>query len=561
MKGLRKGCIALMTLGTVFCGMLSGCGSGGNSSGDVSLSENGSYPIVEGDEKLKLTMFMPTAAHIEDYATNDFTKYLEELTGIEIEFITASGEEATDTLNLMLQTDDYPDMIFQTPNLDVARYGVEEGIFLQLDDYINEDLMPNYTGFIEENGYDLNVTRESDGHIYALAAFNDCFHCRYARKLWVNTYYLDQMGCEVPTTTEEFLEVCRKFLEFNPDGVAVAGATDGWFSNAQDFLMGAYTLIPETSATFDVKDYVVMDGETEQFECVALTDEYREGLKFLHELYEMGAIYEGTFTQTAEQLKSLVNQEDEPVLFFASGSISNAIDSASNNELYRHYEAIAPLKGPDGTQIAWTRPNYGVIQGAFCVTDRCENVEAALRWADYFYTLEGHLSSNYGPDAGEDWILDPEGKLGMNGEPALYEIINTYSAEAQNHDWQDLTLNSMSDPVRLGQAMDTDVDPYSPEGLEKLLYDVSKELYESYSQNTGLIDPSELKVTAEEKNSVSTVAVEAEKVLGESQVAFITGVKDIDSDADWEAYLADVEAVGISQLLEVYQTAYDRTNS
>lgn len=49
--------------------------------------------------------------------------------------------------------------------------------------------------------------------------------------------------------------------------------------------------------------------------------------------------------------------------------------------------------------------------------------------------------------------------------------------------------------------------------------------------------------------------------LGESQVAFITGVKDIDSDADWEAYLADVEAVGISQLLEVYQTAYDRTNS
>lgn len=561
MKGLRKGCIALMTLGTVFCGMLSGCGSGGNSSGDVSLSENGSYPIVEGDEKLKLTMFMPTAAHIEDYATNDFTKYLEELTGIEIEFITASGEEATDTLNLMLQTDEYPDMIFRTPNLDVARYGVQEGIFLQLDDYINEDLMPNYTGFIEENGYDLDVTRESDGHIYALAAFNDCFHCKYARKMWVNTYYLEQMGCEIPTTTEEFLEVCRKFLEFKPDGVAVAGATDGWFCNAQDFLLGAYTLIPEASATFDVKDYVVMDGGTEQFECVALTDEYREGLKFLHELYEMGAIYEGTFTQTAEQLKSLVNQEDKPVLFFANGTISGAIDSASNNELYRHYEAMAPLKGPDGTQIAWTRPNYGVIQGAFCVTDQCENVEAALRWADYFYTLEGHLSSNYGPDAGEDWILSPEGKLGMNEEPALYEIINTYSPEAQNHDWQDLTLNAMSESVRLGQAMDTDVDPYSPEGLEKLLYDVSKELYEPYSQNTGLIDPSELKVTAEEKNSVSTVAVEAEKVLGESQVAFITGVKDIDSDADWEAYLADVEAVGISQLLEVYQTAYDRTNS
>ena len=69
---------------------------------------------------------------------------------------------------------------------------------------------------------------------------------------------------------------------------------------------------------------------------------YKEGLKFINELYKKGAIYDGDFTQTGEQMKTLVNQADEPVLFLTSGTISGAIDSASNNELYRHYSCMAP---------------------------------------------------------------------------------------------------------------------------------------------------------------------------------------------------------------------------
>lgn len=44
----------------------------------------------------------------------------------------------------------------------------------------------------------------------------------------------------------------------------------------------------------------------------------RKGLKFINELYKKGAIYDGDFTQTGEQMKTLVNQADEPVLFFTS---------------------------------------------------------------------------------------------------------------------------------------------------------------------------------------------------------------------------------------------------
>ena len=516
------------------------------------LNPGGTYPVVK-DGTLELSMFTMSMPNVEDFATNDFTKYMEELTGIKMEFLTGGRDDWEDRLNMLLQTDDYPDIIFNvSPN--IAKYGVGEGIFIPLDEYLTEENVPNYLKVMEE--YNLDVTRETDGQIYSLAEINDCFHCKYARKMWVNTYYLDQMGVEVPTTTEEFMEVCKKFLEFKPDGIAIAGAETGWFTRMQDWLMGAYTFIPVATSTFRSDDYIARKGD--EMVSVATTDEYKEGLKFINELYEMGAIYDGDFTQTSEQLKTLVNQVDEPVLFFPAGTISDIIDSVSNPELYRHYEAMAPIAGPDGTRIAWTQPNYGVGSGGVVITDKCENVEAALRWVDFFYSETGDLRSQYGAEEGVDWVLNPAGKVGLNGEPALYEVLNTYSGEAQNHDWQDVCIRVATQDYRLGQAVDADVDPYAPEGLEKLLYDASKELYEPYGANTDIINLNSMKVTEEEVNAVATIAVEVEKKIQEESVAFMTGAKDI--DAEWENYLAGLESVGLQQLIDAYQTAYDRAN-
>ena len=554
-KSFKKVAAAAMAV-VMAMGMFTGCGSGKSDSGSsVELTEAGTYPIVK-DGTLDMTVFTMSMPNVEDFATNDFTKFLEEKTGIHVEFVTGGRDDWEEKLNMLLQGDDYPDVILGvSPN--IAKYGVKEGIFIPLDDYLTEENVPNYLNIMKE--FDLNVTREADGQIYSLADINDCYHCKYARKMWVNTYYLDQMGCDIPTTTDEFIDVCQKFLEMKPDGIAVGGANEGWFTRMQDWLMGAFTFIPAKSETLVVRDYVALDSDTGKVTCVATSDEYKEGLKFINQLYEMGAIYDGDFTQKSEQLKTLVNQEDEPVLFFPAGTISDIIDSASNNELYRHYAPMAPIEGPNGARIAWTEPNYGVSSGAACITDNCENVEAALRWLDFFYSETGDLCSQYGAEEGVDWVLDPEGKVGLNGEPALYEVLNTYSAEAQNHDWQDVGIRVATEKYRLGQAVDADVDPYAPEGLERLLYDASEELYEPYGATSNLINLNELKITDEESTAVSTIAVEIEKAIEENSVAFMTGAKDI--DAEWDAFVEGLNNAGLQELLEMYQTAYDRGNS
>lgn len=564
-KGLKK-FLALGLTAVLAVSSLAGCGEktdqgkgnavkSGNTNGTasgVALNEAGTYPIVK-DGKLELSVFTLSMPNVQDFETNDFTKFLEDKTGIHINFVTAGRDEYEEKLNLLLQSGNYPDVILGgAPNL--AKYGVKEGVIIPLDDYLTDKNVPNYLKLVAN--YDINKTKEADGKIYSLGGVNDCYHCQFARRMWVNQKYLDEMGVKIPTTTEEFKDVCKKFLEHKKGGIAVAGAASGWHTRMQDWLMGSFTFVPGKSATLSARDYVVLNDETKKMEEVANTDAYKEGLKFMRDLYKMGAIYDGNFTQTSEQLRTLANQADEPVLFFTAGVNSDVIDPDSNNELYRHYVPMAPLKGPDGTRIAWTIKNSGFSSGGFCITDKCQNPEAALRWVDFFYSETGDLCSQYGAEEGKDWVLKPEGKVGLNGEPALYEVLNLYSSDPQNHDWQDVGLRVAPAPYRLGQAVDANVDPYSPAGLEKLLFDASKNLYEPYANNTKLLNLSELKLTDEESTAVSTMAVELEKLIEENSVAFITGSKDI--DAEWDSYKDAMNKAGLEEILKTYQTAYDR---
>ena len=520
---------------------------------DVELNPGGTYPVVK-DGTLDMDVFTMTMPNVEDIQTNDFTKYLEDLTGINMNFMTGGRDDWEDKLNMMLQSGDYPDVILGvSPNL--AKYGVKEGMIIPLDDYLTEENVPNYLKAMEE--YGLDMTREADGKIYSLADINVCYHCQYGRKMWVNKRYLDEMGVEIPTTTQEFYDVCEKFMEYKPNGIAVAGAAQGWFSRMQDWILDAFTLMPGKSSTLAVRDTVARDKETGKAICVGTTDEYKEGLKFLKSLYDMGALYDGDFTQTAEQMKTLINQPDEPVLFFTLGTISDGIDAATNPDFYKDYVCMAPIEGPDGTRIAYQSPNPGVSSGAFAITDKCENPEAALRWVDFFYSATGDLCSQFGAEEGTDWVLNPEGKVGLNGEPAAYEVLNRYTSETQNHDWQDIGIRVAPASYRLGSAVDPDVDITKPEGLEKLLYDASAELYEPYAGTSNIELYDELKITDEESSDVSVVAVEIEKIIEESTVGFITGAMDI--DGDWDSYVDSVDKAGLSDLLAMYDSAYARS--
>lgn len=537
----------LWTKGLMGVMIASMCFPMGIQAAEANYTEVGTYPIV--NEPITLTVFSPQPANIIDFNTNEFTEYLEELTGIDLEFETAPNDAAQEKVNLLMTGGDLPD-IFLVGNTgavpDETRFGIEEESLIDLTDLI-ETQMPNFKAFLEETPGLKEQIMATDGKIYSIPRYNASYHVTYSHKMWVNTHLLDEMGAEVPKTTEEFYELCKQYKEQYPDGIPVLGGTY-WNGDPSSFLINSFTYYPGNQSPHGM---VVKDGIVST---MAETEEYREALRYLNKMYEEGLLYEGSFTTDDQQAKALIASDGEPALFVAGGASIIFVDSAANAELYSHYYPIEPLEGPDGSQYSTYVPPE--VMPAFAITSECGYPEAAARLVDYLFSFEGAMNADKGVKGEENWGDPKEGQVGMDGEPALCEVYRAYSTDPQNATWQDCGVDFKPFDYIFGIATDPDVDLFSPEGMEMMLYRSTKELYETHMPTDVETLPTSLKLTAQEKQEIQTVSVEVENYYDQSKVQFITGAMDL--DADWETYVNGLENMGMSQLLEVYQTAYDR---
>lgn len=62
--------------------------------------------------------------------------------------------------------------------------------------------------------------------------------------------------------------------------------------------------------------------------------------------------------------------------------------------------------------------------------------------------------------------------------------------------------------------------------------------------------------TDEENAEVADIEVDVKKYADEQRALFISGQKDI--DAEWDAYVQQLENLGLSKMVELYDKAYKR---
>lgn len=520
------------------------------------LTENGTYPI--SDEKITLTVFAPQISTIIDLATNDFTLWMEEKTNIHIEWVTAPEANVMEVLSLTL-ADDIPDIILGCglkPQYEEL-YGVAEGLFLPLNDLIDE-YAPNFSALLEKRPEIRDVITATDGNIYALPSVQDCYHCQYCQKMWINQEWLDVLDLEMPTTTDEFYEVLKAFRDGDPNGngiqdeIPLIGCIerDGWYQSVTGFILNAFIYDP--GVYVPVKDYVTKDGI---IDTGVNKEEYREGLRYLNKLYSEGLIYTDSFTMNYDNVKSLALAEEELVGASPAGHLAMFLDVATNPERYRHYTSIEPLEGPTGLKQATYFPYYPVATGEFIITVENEYPEASMRWADAFYDYTVQMWRNWGKE-GEAWRVAEEGEVGLDGvTPALFKTLIPFDEQAQNEHWSWLGIEYCDNELWNGYNVTTpDMDLYSAEGFEKLLWTETETKYEPYrATEYSEIPPLRLEMTANDE--LVLLEVQLENYIDSCRANFVTG--DLSLDDDWDTYLAELENLGLSRYLELKQEAYD----
>ena len=136
-------------------------------------------------------------------------------------------------------------------------------------------------------------------------------------------------------------------------------------------------------------------------------------------------------------------------------------------------------------------------------------------------------------------------------------IAVTNIAATPQHAGGTLVTIRAAEPVRystfrLGETSPADVDLWSSEGLETYLYKATAE-YKPFTRDEKVIPT--IKFTEEENDELAVLRVELANAIKEGVIGFMTGARDV--DADYDAFLAELEGKGLPRLIELHQTQYD----
>ncbi|CAG7651386.1 hypothetical protein PAESOLCIP111_06305 [Paenibacillus solanacearum] len=505
---------------------------------DAQVTEAGVLPITR--QKTMLRVMVRGSGNVENFATNEFTKWLEEKTNIQIEWEVAPEQTYQEKLNVTLASGDYPDVLLNmgiSPNKQ-SIYG-KDGVFVPLNDYIEKYGVETKKMYAQVP-YAQELMTLPDGNVYALPQINECYHCAYGQKMWINQAWLDELGLPMPVTTEQFYETLKAFKKRDPNGngkadeIPLAGAINGPSASFEHFIMGAF-IEKDNSLKY------IRDGRIQ----VAYSQpEWKEGLHYLNRLYEVGLIAAQSFTQDRNQLKQLGTSPGFEVLG-AVPAQNPTVFLEPDSPRMKQYVALPPLRGTEGVRSTAYNP-YAMAYGTYVVTNNARNPAAAFRLGDFLLSEEATMRSTIGRP-GLEWDKASPGELGLDGRQAKWKQLVTFG-KLQNVHWAQYGPSLRTNAYRLSQY----ADPKYP--LEIMLYNETQHKYEPYRMDPSKSVPP-LFFTSEQAEELTHI----EKAITDYRTEFfakaVTGAIEIESE--WPHYLSALDKLGLDRVLALYQQAYD----
>lgn len=567
-----KKILAVLLCCTFVASALAGCGKAQESteqkssevskeSVEESSSAAESTPVFDPKsitEGVKLTIAAPENAKIEDYNTNEMTLKIEEKFGVDLEFVTFPKSDYQDKLNVMVNGGDtLPDIIFDPPKEGYVNWA-NEGAIIPLNEYYdNPDYSKNIRAGSESTGVDIATNMKlADGTIYALPKFMQSPSSEVYMKLWVYEPWLKAIGKEVPTTTEEFYEACKLVVENDLNGNGKADEI-GYVGYSLDKNSEWFKYLMDPFVYAGDSEYRVLDDG--QISFAYTSEEWKEGLKYIKKFFDEGLIPEQVLTQDKAGYESLLYAEEQVVFAFTDWYYRG-----SDQQRRSEYTHVSALLGPAEEYNGFYNPK--LPYAAAVISADCENPDAAFLVLDYMCEESFSISSRWGKQ-GQDWDYWEEAKIDdkskyipeYDGNDITFIAYDDASfwggSDVQNRSYLQAGPMIIPKTAMLGKAMLAEGS--TPEE-ELTILNINK-------TNKAIIDGntygrkevvSYMPLTLEETESVSDIKATLGTYVIEMTSAFLTGNKDI--DADWDAYIAELDKIGYKKILEVYQAAYDR---
>lgn len=489
-------------------------------------------------EDAEITIWYPGSPnqmpYLEDstYTNTVVNKAVSEVTGIEINFTTVSNESAADSFNLLIASNDLPDIIdsftnFYTLGMDYAVN--EEEIIYDLAPYLKESV-PNFYAILEANPdvkRDITTDTGIIGGIYTLNTGNSYS----GQGLSIRSDLLEAVGGEIPSTYDEFEEIIQAI--YAQTGVQGALIYKNFFGQYFAGGFGTYAKLT-TSPDVNYPLYQV-DGKV-QF--APLTEEYREYIDTMQRWYSEKVINQDYY---------IYNNPGELESVIVGGAASVAMGSGSELETRSadaDYEwlPMADLVKQQGDIIhTGTAPyeegdvSVGKVE---VITTQCSDLDLILSLYNYMFSEDGSMLASYGIQ-GETFEYNDSGK------PELTDLIMKDENIGANQavELYTTTVCALIDATRTSSAVtDFQIECY--------------DLWTSNMDDAYALDTSVLALTTEEAESINQVAGDIVTYVEETNIKLITGA--MNTGSDYDEFVSTLETMGIQKMIDAYQSAYER---
>jgi len=495
---------------------------------DPNLNAPGVLPIAKNRVPLKIGI--DSQANVQDFETNWMTNQLRERANFDLTFeVYPAGQRNQQVeLKIMAGGADLPDVVMGTIDIGVAtKYGqagmiIPTNIYYENVAYWSKDRVKD----LEYNP--LNYVTSYDGNIYGLYGLNVSVNNSYAPgRINIFEPWLEKLNIRMPQNVNEFLNVLRAFRDQDPNGngikdeIPLISNNTGMQSN---YLFALMTPFIYTQDNFWLITNGVIDVPFNK-------PAWRDGIRYSKQLYDEGLLLPLSFTQDATQMTALISPDPAKVGVVNRISLSNL---GANDIKRGQYLPIPPLEGPAGRQSFYRMmlPELKMI-----ITKNCKNPEAAFRLGDLLGNEEFSIMCRWG-EKGVDWLPGPE--------------YNTYVeilpwGTLQNKYWGELTPRIF--PFDEGNFPDTG-NPFD------ILYPLGRTIneFKKYMKLDSVV--AGLIYNEQEQEVMRDYHSTILSYVREYFARFVTG--DLDIDRDWDAYINDFNRMGLSNVIRVTQSAYDR---
>ena len=409
---------ALLLAIVMVISVLAGCGNSGtpDTSQQPTTSQTNNDPTPSEGE--------PTEERVTITMLTDFTDFksggvkwlegIEEKLNVNIEIQQAPSSGYEDTLQMMVLSNDRPDMVLLTDSWltsDVFAECCEDGIFLNI-----ADMLPSYQNILAHTA-DISwdaLDIFGDGRTWGVPRST----VMRADGFVLDEVWLENLGIEYEEgtylTTDEFFDILYAFTYGDPDG---NGIDDTYglrgYTDANGNLITGLSYIFGIGDTATWREY---DGIIDCLNYSTEQDNFKQYLEFANKCWEAGVIDPDAFsidrTTAVDRDKSLMHG-----CWTEYAANMTTVPTANYTHTYVYCPGVVANEGDTYGYGA-----YGTgIWGYWVITNSCEHPEKALEILDYMLSDEDWNNLSAQALEGYNFVFDENGAYDFSLNEALPE--------------------------------------------------------------------------------------------------------------------------------------------